>query len=724
MITLLTPSFLKAQDSLNVSYISSLYNIQYGNFSRITVAGDYAYATNDEGKLIILNISNPGIPYAIRYYDLPAVAVDIALMDSSLYITGGAEGIWIIDVREPENPREIGRFDEINAEKIIIEGQLAYVTNRDSLYVLDVSEPEEVEQICRYESPLPIRDIALSGSYAVLGAGFNGFFIVDLSNLYEPVAVAFNETRTSHVQVSGNYAYIVSNQFDGCEISIFDIINPVDPQLLGSYNIIAAYDEQLFINALGINERFAYLPFTSEDLWAPTAYGMFVILISDPRDPQMVETVDLTAPCSEIITNEFNAFLANESSLRIFDLSNPGLPTEAGCFPGFQPDKIRSIQVDGEFTYLASENGLFVVDISDPSVPVNIPVNIEGGPYTDIVINRDYAFLSVDMADSITNRSCLEILDISDPYNLEIASVSHNISTDGWRVAVSDQYVYVVGCTVEDTGLFIYDFDRLITFFAVDGYLENIKVAGDLVFIASGEMGLQIINVSDPYNPVRVGVSDYHDSVSDVFVDSNFAYLANGEEGFCIVDISAPPSPEVICTYNTPGTAVSIDAWYNYIFVSDYSGGIRIYDISYPENPEEVGFHTGVSGFPLDLDVEYPYAYVITDNTFEVFNFNVTTEAAEMLSSEIPSAFLIKSLYPNPFNSLQTVVIGLPQSSQLKVSVFNPLGQEIVVLTDGFKKAGIHSLTFDGSKYSSGIYFINAIAPGNLNEIRKVVLIK
>jgi len=68
--------------------------------------------------------------------------------------------------------------------------------------------------------------------------------------------------------------------------------------------------------------------------------------------------------------------------------------------------------------------------------------------------------------------------------------------------------------------------------------------------------------------------------------------------------------------------------------------------------------------------------------------------------------------------------VGLPQSSKLTVSVINTLGQEIDVLTDEFKKAGLHSFTFDGSKYSSGIYFVNAIAPGNMNEIRKIVLMK
>ncbi len=101
------------------------------------------------------------------------------------------------------------------------------------------------------------------------------------------------------------------------------------------------------------------------------------------------------------------------------------------------------------------------------------------------------------------------------------------------------------------------------------------------------------------------------------------------------------------------------------------------------------------------------------------FESGVTTQV-----SSLPSEFEIKSIYPNPFNPETTVTISLPQLSALKVSVFNTVGQEVAVLADGEFKAGIHDLSFEATGMASGLYFIRAIVPDKLNEIRKVVLVK
>jgi FG-GAP-like repeat/Secretion system C-terminal sorting domain len=90
----------------------------------------------------------------------------------------------------------------------------------------------------------------------------------------------------------------------------------------------------------------------------------------------------------------------------------------------------------------------------------------------------------------------------------------------------------------------------------------------------------------------------------------------------------------------------------------------------------------------------------------------------------LPLSYSIKSIYPNPFNPSTTIEIGLPVPSDLRVSVFNMLGQEVAVLSFGQRTAGYHSFTFDGSDLSSGIYFVRAFVPGEMDEVKKVVLMK
>jgi hypothetical protein len=61
--------------------------------------------------------------------------------------------------------------------------------------------------------------------------------------------------------------------------------------------------------------------------------------------------------------------------------------------------------------------------------------------------------------------------------------------------------------------------------------------------------------------------------------------------------------------------------------------------------------------------------------------------------------------YPNPFNLSTTIRYALPARSQVKLTVFNTLGQEVVVLEQGEKEAGYHEARFDGCRLATGVYF-------------------
>ncbi len=93
-----------------------------------------------------------------------------------------------------------------------------------------------------------------------------------------------------------------------------------------------------------------------------------------------------------------------------------------------------------------------------------------------------------------------------------------------------------------------------------------------------------------------------------------------------------------------------------------------------------------------------------------------------------PIEYEISSLYPNPFNPTLTVVIGLPEISDLTVKVYNVLGQKVAMLSNGGQySAGYHNFIFnvnDVTSHSSGIYFIHASIPGKLNQVKKIVLMK
>ena len=58
------------------------------------------------------------------------------------------------------------------------------------------------------------------------------------------------------------------------------------------------------------------------------------------------------------------------------------------------------------------------------------------------------------------------------------------------------------------------------------------------------------------------------------------------------------------------------------------------------------------------------------------------------------------------------------------MTLVDVLGREVGVLADRFQSAGYHHITFDGTGYSSGIYFLRVTAPGAMDEMRKVILLR
>ncbi len=81
------------------------------------------------------------------------------------------------------------------------------------------------------------------------------------------------------------------------------------------------------------------------------------------------------------------------------------------------------------------------------------------------------------------------------------------------------------------------------------------------------------------------------------------------------------------------------------------------------------------------------------------------------------------SNYPNPFNPTTNVEYALPAAQRVYVAVYNMIGQEVAVLADGFAEAGVHSIRFDASGLSSGMY-IYQIRTQSSVITQKMTLIK
>jgi parallel beta-helix repeat protein len=97
---------------------------------------------------------------------------------------------------------------------------------------------------------------------------------------------------------------------------------------------------------------------------------------------------------------------------------------------------------------------------------------------------------------------------------------------------------------------------------------------------------------------------------------------------------------------------------------------------------------------------------------------------ADAESHQIATQYSISTAYPNPFNASTTITVTLPEAADLTVTVYNVAGQQVAELANGQYTAGNHTLTFDASGMASGLYFVRASVPKELDQVQKVILVR
>jgi len=111
-------------------------------------------------------------------------------------------------------------------------------------------------------------------------------------------------------------------------------------------------------------------------------------------------------------------------------------------------------------------------------------------------------------------------------------------------------------------------------------------------------------------------------------------------------------------------------------------------------------------------------------HTGVIFNSNsFNTSVKSNLKNKTLKTFLLEQNYPNPFNPLTKIKYSLSKSANVKIEVYNLLGQKVAVLINGEKPAGYHEISFNASSLSSGMY-IYKLKSGSFEQSRKMILIR
>lgn len=124
----------------------------------------------------------------------------------------------------------------------------------------------------------------------------------------------------------------------------------------------------------------------------------------------------------------------------------------------------------------------------------------------------------------------------------------------------------------------------------------------------------------------------------------------------------------------------------------------------------------------FDQTASFRGAFGTTDWTSGWARYDAPTSVKES-GSDIPVKFELSQNYPNPFNPSTKISFAVAEPGNVKLSVYNVLGQQVAELVNGYMSAGNFVADFDASSLSSGMY-IYTLESGAVKITRKMSLLK
>lgn len=103
--------------------------------------------------------------------------------------------------------------------------------------------------------------------------------------------------------------------------------------------------------------------------------------------------------------------------------------------------------------------------------------------------------------------------------------------------------------------------------------------------------------------------------------------------------------------------------------------------------------------------------------------FELTTTTSRDRPDEVPGAFLLHPVYPNPFNPAATLTYTLADALPLTLNVYDARGRHVMRLAEGLQPAGRHTVRFGAQGLPSGTYFVELTTPHG-SQVQALTLAK
>jgi hypothetical protein len=498
-----------------------------GVASGLALKDTIACVADETIGLMIFNISDPGSPVSMGVENTTGIAVDVAFAGDLAYVADQTLGLRVVDIVDPETPWLVNSVSmPVPAVAVAVANGYAYVATREGgVQFVDISVPGGESITGFVDTPGRAVGVALDGADLYVADSYRGTQIFDVSSTDSPVAinhVSFGGTVRG-VTLSGNLGCVAE---DGGGLRLLDIRDPSPPPALASMVWSAGFIDSTVLDVAS-GPAGVYAINAGTQLLGLDLIGNLL----------EVSTLDLAIDVEDIAVGGGFVYLAGgDDGIQIIDVSDPSQPADSGFVP--YTGYVSAVTTADSVVYFATGGDLFGV------YPLNGTVStlrLTGGMTSTVGFNGGYVYVASE------NRQ-LHTVDVRNPA-VPVSLGLISIDGSGVEVLVENDIVYVVTMDLLYGGVNGFSvFDATLPFLlrpvgsmVLSTQPRAAAVAGGFLYVALGQGGVEVIDVTDPANPVRIGAIASADLTLGLAANNGALFVADNDGGLGVFHTQGCP---------------------------------------------------------------------------------------------------------------------------------------------------------------------------------------
>jgi hypothetical protein len=498
-----------------------------------------------------------------------------------------------------------------------VQDRKAYIVTHPSvtngLQILDITDTRGVTLLGARALVSNLMTVKVEGDVAYAGSPFlTSYCWLATYNVTNPRSIpgpldtaTFVDGDITDLDLQGHFLYVAIHGASGDDLAIVDVEDPTDFTVVGGFAFSDLY-------GVDVEGQLAYC--------ADGSYGLYIYNVSNPYVETLVGWRNTPGNSTDVLVDGTLAYVADGTAgVQIIDVSTPSNPVILGTYN--TPGEPQRLALQGRTLFVADGvGGLQVVDVANPMHPCN--VTAVALPYT-----YDVAPYGGDLV--VATASGVYTLRLGSGFTALPLYASYGGGYEYWDVRVQGDIAYVAAGS---DGLLTFNVSDpanpvLLDQLDIGGVFRKLDVQGHLAFVADYGSGFRVFDVSDPTD-IKFTDSRGLAYATDVCVAGEVAYIADGPNGVYIYNVSNPYNiPAPITSIGPPTenvTALWVQGYHLYVVTqTSTAGGLVIYDIRDISSPAVVRRWTPVLTDHYDVFVDGDSLY-LADGLGYVEVWNVT----------------------------------------------------------------------------------------------------